>query len=227
MTAPTVLVVAKAPVPGLAKTRIASTVGDDVAADLAAAALLDTLATATAVGWPVVVAMTGDLDRAARADEIRAALEPLTVVPQRGDGLAERLANAHADAGATDGVVQVGMDTPQLLVADYLDAGRMVELGSIVVGPATDGGWWLLGLPDPALAQRLVDVPMSTDQTGAKTVEALGGDVISLRTLPDMDTWDDAVAIAADVPISRLADAVSLHRAARAAAEEDPEESTP
>lgn len=227
MTAPTVLVVAKAPVPGLAKTRIASTVGDDVAADLAAAALLDTLATATAVGWPVVVAMTGDLDRAARADEIRAALEPLTVVPQRGDGLAERLANAHADAGATDGVVQVGMDTPQLLVADYLDAGRMVELGSIVVGPATDGGWWLLGLPDPALAQRLVDVPMSTDQTGAKTVEALGGDVITLRTLPDMDTWDDAVAIAADVPISRLADAVSLHRAARAAAEEDPEESTP
>ena len=227
MTAPTVLVVAKAPVPGLAKTRIASTVGDDVAADLAAAALLDTLATATAVGWPVVVAMTGDLDHAARADEIRAALEPLTVVPQRGDGLAERLANAHADAGATDGVVQVGMDTPQLLVADYLDAGRMVELGSIVVGPATDGGWWLLGLPDPALAQRLVDVPMSTDQTGAKTVEALGGDVITLRTLPDMDTWDDAVAIAADVPISRLADAVSLHRAARAAAEEDPEESTP
>ena len=227
MTAPTVLVVAKAPVPGLAKTRIASTVGDDVAADLAAAALLDTLATATAVGWPVVVAMTGDLDRAARADEIRAALEPLTVVPQRGDGLAERLANAHADAGAPDGVVQVGMDTPQLLVADYLDAGRMVELGSIVVGPATDGGWWLLGLPDPALAQRLVDVPMSTDQTGAKTVEALGGDVITLRTLPDMDTWDDAVAIAADVPISRLADAVSFHRAALAAADEDPEEPTP
>ena len=211
MTAPTLLVVAKAPVPGEAKTRIARTVGDDVAADLAAAALLDTLATATAVGWPVVVAMTGDLSRAARSDEIRAALEPLRVVPQRGDGLGERLANAHVDAsaGSTAGVVQVGMDTPQLLVADYLDAGRTVELGSIVVGPATDGGWWLLGLPDPTLAAALADVEMSTSDTGARTVEALGGDVVTLRTLPDMDTWDDAVAIAGSVPMSRIADAVA------------------
>lgn len=215
MTAPTIVVVAKAPVPGQAKTRIAQTVGDDVAADLAAAALLDTLATASAVGWPVVVAMTGDLSRAARADEISAALEPLRVVPQRGDGLAERLAHAHADAAAPAGTVQVGMDTPQLLVADYLDAGRTVELGSIVVGPATDGGWWLLGLPDPALAEQLVGVEMSTDDTGARTIEALGGDVVSLRTVTDMDTWDDAVAIAADIPISRLADAVGRHLAAQ------------
>jgi glycosyltransferase A (GT-A) superfamily protein (DUF2064 family) len=211
MTAPTLLVVAKAPVPGEAKTRIARTIGDEAAADLAAAALLDTLATATAVGWPVVVAMTGDLSRAARADEIRAALEPLRVVPQRGEGLGERLANAHVDAaaGSTAGVVQVGMDTPQLLVADYLDAGRTVELGSIVVGPATDGGWWLLGLPDPSLAAALQHVEMSTSETGARTVEALGGDVVMLRTLPDMDTWDDALAIAGTIPISRLADAVS------------------
>jgi hypothetical protein len=216
MTAPTLLVVAKAPVPGEAKTRVARTIGDEAAADLAAAALLDTLATATAVGWPVVVAMTGDLSRAARADEIRAALEPLKVIPQRGDGLAERLAHAHADAapGSTAGIVQVGMDTPQLLVADYLDAGRTVELGSIVVGPATDGGWWLLGLPDPSLAAALTDVEMSASDTGARTIEALGGDVVTLRTLRDMDTWDDAVAIAGTAPISLIADAVSRQLAA-------------
>ncbi len=209
MTAPTLLVVAKAPVPGLAKTRIAVTVGDEAAAEVAAAALLDTLATATAVGWPVVVAMTGDLSKAARADEIRAALQPLRVIPQRGDGLDERLANAHADAGAPDGIVQVGMDTPQLLVADYLDAGRTVELGSVVIGPAADGGWWLLGLPDPVLAQQLIGVGMSQDDTGAQTEEALGGDLVRLRTVADMDTWDDAVQIALDIPISHLAQAVS------------------
>lgn len=211
MTAPTVLVVAKAPVPGLAKTRIAATIGDEAAAHVAAAALLDTLTTASAVGWPVVVAMTGDLSQAVRADDIRAALEPLRVIAQRGEGLGERLANAHADAAGAGGVIQVGMDTPQLLVADYLDAGRTVELGSIVIGPAVDGGWWLLGLPDPTQARVLAGVGMSQDDTGARTEEALGGDVIRLRTVNDMDTWDDAVAIARDIPISQLADAVSAY----------------
>lgn len=211
MTAPTVLVVAKAPVPGLAKTRIAATIGDEAAAHVAAAALLDTLTTASAVGWPVVVAMTGDLSQAVRADDIRAALEPLRVIAQRGEGLGQRLANAHTDAAGAGGVIQVGMDTPQLLVADYLDAGRTVELGSIVIGPAVDGGWWLLGLPDPTQAHVLAGVGMSQDDTGARTEEALGGDVIRLRTVNDMDTWDDAVAIARDIPISQLADAVSAY----------------
>ena len=64
MTRPTVLVVAKAPVPGFAKTRIAGDVGDDAAAELAAAALLDTLQASVGSGMRVVVALTGDLDRA-------------------------------------------------------------------------------------------------------------------------------------------------------------------
>ncbi|MCW2839830.1 MAG: glycosyltransferase [Aeromicrobium sp.] len=216
MTAPTVLVVAKAPVRGLAKTRIAATVGDEAAAHVAAAALLDTLATAVAVGWPVVVAMTGDLSKAVRGDEIRAALQPLRVIPQRGDGLGERLAHSHADAGGPGGVVQVGMDTPQLLVSDYLDAGRTVELGSIVLGPAEDGGWWLLGLPDPSRAEVLSQVAMSQDDTATLTEQALGGDVVRLRTVRDMDTWDDAVEIARLIPISQLADAVAAQQTADA-----------
>ncbi len=62
----TLLVVAKAPEPGRAKTRLAATVGDRVAADIAAAALLDTLdAVAAAPAASRVVALTGDLDAAA------------------------------------------------------------------------------------------------------------------------------------------------------------------
>ncbi|MCW2749624.1 MAG: glycosyltransferase [Aeromicrobium sp.] len=216
MKAPTLLVVAKAPVAGLAKTRVASTVGDVAAADLAAASLLDTLDAAIALGWPLVVAMTGDLAKAARSVELTHRLGPARVIPQRGEGLGERLANAHADADAGHGVVQVGMDTPQITVEDLCAAGRMVSDGTRVVGPAEDGGWWLLGLPDPSEAASLTDVPMSRADTGALTETALAGPVEHLRTLRDMDTWEDAVAIADNLPISRLATAVNESRAADA-----------
>jgi glycosyltransferase A (GT-A) superfamily protein (DUF2064 family) len=208
MTVPTLLVVAKAPVAGLAKTRVAKAVGHELAADLAAAALLDTLDAALALGWPLVVAMTGDLTQAARSEEIAGQLDRADVIEQRGDGLGERLANAHADADAGNGVVQVGMDTPQLTVEDLFAAGRLVADGRRVVGPAEDGGWWLLGLADPAEAAALKDVPMSQPDTGALTEAALAGPAEHLRTLRDMDTWDDAVAIARDIPISRLATVV-------------------
>jgi glycosyltransferase A (GT-A) superfamily protein (DUF2064 family) len=213
VSAPTVLVVAKAPVPGLAKTRIATTVGDVPAAALAAAALLDTLTTVAALDWPVVIAMTGDLAEAVRGAEIAERVRPFRVVPQRGATFGERLARAHLDADEGQGVVQVGMDTPQLLVSDYLDAGRMVELGTRVLGPAADGGWWLLGLSDPGEARVLSDVPMSRDDTAVLTEDALGGDVVRLRTVLDMDSWDDAVRIAEDTPMSQLADAVRRARA--------------
>lgn len=204
-TSPTLLIVAKAPVPGLAKTRIAATVGDLAAAELAAAAFLDTLMTASAVGWPVVVAITGDLTAAHRSDEIRDALLGTSVIDQRGIGLGERLAFAHTDADAGHGVVQVGMDTPQLAVDDYLTAGQFVEAGQRVIGPAEDGGWWLLGLPDPSLAVALADVPMSRSETCRMTEVALGGEFVRLRPLRDMDTFGDAVTISHDIPESRLA----------------------
>lgn len=214
------LVVAKAPVPGLAKTRVAVDTGDATAAQLAAAALLDTLHTVIAVAserdWPVVVALTGDLDDAAHADEIRVLLDHdgLTVVPQRGDGLDERLAHAHADAAVAagvSGIVQVGMDTPQLTAEDYVAAAEAVLAGDRVLGPADDGGWWLLGLPDATDASSLVGVPMSTDQTAEHTARALGI-TVRLRTVRDMDSWTDAQHIAGDTPDSRLAAVVAEAR---------------
>lgn len=203
----TLLIVAKAPVPGLAKTRIAATVGAKAAADLAAAALLDTLDVATSCDADVVVALTGDLGTAARGGEIAAALANVSVIDQRGDGLAERLAHAHADAAAHGPVVQVGMDTPQVTTDDFAAADALVRSDGAVIGPAVDGGWWLLGLDDASRAKLLLDVPMSAADTGARTSAALGGDPPRLRELRDMDTWTDVVAIAGQVPDRRIAEA--------------------
>lgn len=201
---PTLLIVAKAPVAGLAKTRIGRARGHDQAAEVAAAALLDTLATAAATGWPVVVALTGTLADAARHDEIATALAGTRVFPQRGDSFGERLANAHLDADAGHGVVQVGMDSPQVTVDDYEKAGDALRRGSTVLGPASDGGWWLLGVQHGSDAAVLPYVAMSRPDTAEQTIAALGGEVDLLRALTDIDTWEDVLAVAADLPGSHL-----------------------
>jgi glycosyltransferase A (GT-A) superfamily protein (DUF2064 family) len=208
MSRPTVLVVAKAPVPGLAKTRIAAEVGTDAAADLAAAALLDTLDTAVGSDMTVVVALTGDLDRAARADELRSVLAGLVVVPQVGTTFGERLAKAHLDADGGDGVVQVGTDSPQLRVDDLTEAADRLTDHASVLGPAEDGGWWLLGVRRGSDASALATVEMSTPTTGQHTREVLPAPIALLRTVRDVDTWGDAQVVAEEIPHSRFAAAV-------------------
>jgi uncharacterized protein len=198
----TVLVVAKAPVAGLAKTRLAARVGDRAAADIAAAALLDSLdAVATAAVQARVVALTGDLDGASASGEIRERLSDFVVIPQRGADFAERLANAHADAAAVTGgrpVLQIGMDTPQV-TADLIERCAKTLLGvPAVLGLAGDGGWWVLGVTEASTAACLQTVPMSRADTGALTLAALrdiGIDVSLVEELADVDTADDIDAV--------------------------------
>jgi glycosyltransferase A (GT-A) superfamily protein (DUF2064 family) len=212
----TLLVVAKAPEPGRAKTRLAATVGDRAAADIAAAAMLDTLdAVAAAPAASRVVALTGDLDAAAAAAQIRQRLESFTVIEQRGDDFADRLANAHTDAATGFPVLQIGMDTPQVTADLLADCARSLLGAPAVLGPAVDGGWWVLGVQDPAMAECLRAVPMSQPDTGELTWKALrynGIDVIAVDRLADFDVADDVAAVReACGPASRFA------RATRAA----------
>jgi uncharacterized protein len=210
-----VLVVAKAPVAGLAKTRLCPPATPRRAAAIAAAALLDTLdAVAGLPSVRPVLAYTGRLADAEAACEIRAALTGWHLVAQRGDGLGERLAYAHADAAAAfpgQPVLQIGMDTPQVR-PDLLGAAlhRLADTDG-VLGMAADGGWWALGLRDPRHATALRDVPMSTTDTGRLTRLALAARGLypaDLPVLSDVDTWDDAVAVAESVPGTRFASAV-------------------
>ncbi len=219
MTMPvTALVVAKAPIPGLAKTRLAATLGDQAAADIAAAALLDTLDAVAATPFAArVVAMTGDLDRASKSQEIRCRLADFTVVDQRGDGFAERLACAHVDTAVVAGerpVLQIGMDTPQV-TPDLLGscADTLIDVPA-VLGMARDGGWWVLGVRSAAMAACLRAVPMSTAETGALTHMALehnGIDVTLVDELHDVDTIEDVdIVRAACMPGSRFAQITRL-----------------
>ncbi|MFE9575838.1 DUF2064 domain-containing protein [Nocardia sp. NPDC006044] len=200
----TLLVIAKAPIAGFAKTRLTPPLTPRDAARVAAAALLDTLdAVLRSEVTHRVVAFTGDLAAAECGDELSAALAQFEVVPQRGDGFGARLANAHADAARFGApVLQIGMDTPQI-GPEVLTAAaiELAEGDRALLGPADDGGWWALGLPTAQPARVLADVPMSTDRTGELTRKALqdcGCRVGSLPQYSDVDTFADALRVAAE-----------------------------
>jgi rSAM/selenodomain-associated transferase 1 len=209
---PVALVVAKAPVPGQAKTRLGAVVGPQRAAELAAAALLDTLeACVEAFGTERChLALAGHLADGARADDLTAATDGWTVHPQRGEGFAERLAHAHTDAAEATGapVVQIGMDTPQVEPRHLLEAAKLLTgPHDAVLGPAYDGGWWLLGVGGPHLLAHLAEVPMSTEETGALTrmaLEKAGATIRDVEVLRDIDEVADADAVAALAPATRF-----------------------
>ncbi|HZG99055.1 MAG TPA: DUF2064 domain-containing protein [Nocardioidaceae bacterium] len=212
-----VLVVAKAPVPGLAKTRLAAHIGARAAAEVAAAAMLDLLATLRDDRRRVLVALAGELSQSVRQAELREALADCTVFGQFVGSFAERLVHAHRRAHelVAGPLLQVGMDTPQLDVALLHSAEEGLATHRAVLGPAVDGGWWALGLHSASPATALLRVGMSTATTGADTeasllATGLVGDVVGrLDCLRDVDEWADAVEVAATVPGSLFAAVVA------------------
>jgi len=192
------LVIAKDPQPGRAKTRLCPPCTPDQAAQLAAAALNDTLdVVARAPAARCVLVLDGNPSRWRRPG--------LEIVPQRAGGLADRLAGAFADVGGP--ALLVGMDTPQLTVGLLLDGLGALGDHDAVLGPAVDGGYWSVGLREPH-PEAFAGVPMSTDETRAhqrRRFDALGLRTYYQPELRDVDTIDDAHAVASLAPGSRFA----------------------
>lgn len=206
------LVLAKAPVPGQAKTRLGRQVGMAVAAELAAAALLDTLAAcAEAFGRERChLSLAGDLVDAVRGTEIREALRGWTVRSQRGTTFAERIANAHLETSPAHAgvVVQVGMDTPHATAQQLRAVAAKASTYDAVLGPAQDGGWWVLAQRDAGAARALLGVPMSTADTHVRTRDAIVASGLSVgeaALMRDVDDADDAAAVATLAPATRFA----------------------
>lgn len=197
----TVIVIAKAPVPGRVKTRLCPPCSPAEAAQIAEAALADTLEAVEGSG----------AERRVLAIEGRFEREGWELVPQRGNGLEERLAHAFEDAGTPS--VLIGMDTPQVSAVDIdhaLGHLRKPEV-DVVIGATLDGGYWIVGL-----ARRtnglFDDIPMSTSSTFAaqwRRIEEMGLRSVLLPPLQDVDTFDDALQVAEKIPASRFTRAVS------------------
>jgi uncharacterized protein len=200
----TLIVLAKSPRPGRVKTRLCPPCTPEQAASLAAAALTDTLETVSSLRVRrrvlVLDGPTGPW------------LPPtFTVVPQVTGDLSRRLGAAFAVADGP--ALLVGMDTPQISVTALGDALRTLAAPDVdaVLGLASDGGWWGLGLVQPC-AGIFDGVPMSTCRTGAMQLDRLRQLRLRTQLLPelrDVDHFTDARAVADALPGSRFAAAVA------------------
>lgn len=200
---PAVAVMAKLPGLEPAKSRLHPAVPHEMAALLARCFLLDRLdGVASLAGITPVFAFSPPW-----AGAQAAALAPpsFRLMPQRGADLGERMSGALDDllAAGHTGALVVGTDSPTLPMA-YVAEGAQVLAGGaadVVVGPAEDGGYYLIGVrrAQPALFS---GIPWSTGGVMTGTVaraRALGIRVHLLPTWFDVDTGSDLRRLRADL----------------------------
>jgi glycosyltransferase A (GT-A) superfamily protein (DUF2064 family) len=184
MTRPVLIVFAREPGIGVGKSRLARDVGRVEAWRLYRAFSARLLRGLKDPRWRLVVRLTPDRGR----------LNGQTIEPQGRGDLGSRLERA-LRAHARGPVAVIGTDAPDVTPARVAGAFRQARASGAAIGPAEDGGFWILAL-SPARARRITlsDVRWSSAEAFADTVRALGGEAAVLETLIDVD---DAAALKA------------------------------
>lgn len=211
MTRASIAVMARPLVPGAVKTRLARALGDEGALAVYTRLLCGTLAAAEQVpAVTLVLAEAPAADGSAAPAAAVTAADPLagrdvrwSRLRQRGAGLGERLSNVFSDlfAAGAPVVAIAGSDSPAL-PAEYLErALAELQAGGVVLGPAADGGYYLVGTTretwaahGAALSATLAASPMSSARLLDHTLRALrdaGIDVAQLPLWVDVDEPPD------------------------------------
>jgi rSAM/selenodomain-associated transferase 1 len=188
-----IVIFAKAPIPGFCKTRLIGALGEEGAAALAAKMLCRT----------VEIAMRADMgpvELCVAPEPEHPSLRALDLVSEvawsrqaEGD-LGARMASAVLRTLARDeNVLCIGTDCLELEVKHLQEAARALRQNPVVIAPALDGGYVLLGLSqfDASIFQ---DMVWSTDRVFQETmhrVERLGWHVTQMETLRDIDEPGD------------------------------------
>lgn len=198
MSAPSLYIAAKPPVPGLVKTRLARVIGAESATALYAAFLVDLAATVRGLeipaGWFIPP----------QPAWVPPGLGPCQLATrwQRGSNWGERQANLFADCmrDSPGAVLLVASDSPQLAGADVDAALRALEEHDVVVGPVLDGGYYLVGMREAH--DLLGRIEMTTERVAAEllaSARALGLSAVALPAIFDVDLVADLDLLAAAV----------------------------
>lgn len=184
------------PVPGQTKTRLIPALGPVGAAELHRELFEHTLATCELFCAPSGTPMEIHYDGATKGHLVRWLGNSRACVPQTSGDLGQRMFHSFVDAFAQGSrrVVLLGTDIPGLGETHLAEAFQALADHDVVLGPSTDGGYWLIGLAKPAPV--FSPVHWGTREVLSQTIELAkrqGLRVYRLPPLSDIDTPEDII----------------------------------
>lgn len=186
MTTPLISIFCRWPTPGEAKTRLIPGFGPEGAAAIYTKLLAHTVEVAKASGITFELRVSG-----APPEQFREAFGGDLKVVDQGDGdLTDKLSRVPAPA------IVIGSDCPGLTPAVLIAARDTLQTDPMVIGPASDGGYYLLGYNDPA-DFAFTDMEWSTDSVFAETLKRFVAQGIRPAVLPELSDVDTATDLEA------------------------------
>ena len=190
---PRLVIFAKAPLLGRAKTRLAADIGIVHAKRIYRSMTSRILRSVTDPRWDTVLAVTPS-NMLGRVPDWHGAAQ----IPQAEGSLSPRLAKVFAEHKGP--LVVIGTDSPQVTRRDIARAFKALKTQAAVFGPADDGGFWLMGMNAPVSDAVFDNVRWSSAQTLSDIESRLDGSVAHLQTLMDVDTLSALKQLRVDFP---------------------------
>lgn len=196
----TLVIMAKAPKPGVVKTRLAQSLPLEAVVELYRCLLDDTMALARSLGDVDVAIMCPSPDV---QDLSRAMGDSIPVMAQSGDGLAAGLTSvfAHFAAAGRRRIIAFNSDSPHLPASILKSAFQALGESDVVVGPTHDGGYYLVGATASHPGLFAGDGLGTTNAYDALLgrVRALGLSVSLTDPFYDIDVADDLSRLAGEL----------------------------
>ena len=190
-----IAVMAKAPRVGQAKTRLAAALSSEGAAALSASFIRDAVGNIAAAAKEAAIdGYVAYLPRDAESEFRQLVTDDVSLLPSRRAGLAASLYDAASDllAAGYGSVCLVNSDSPTLPTSVLVEAARMLAAPGdrVVLGPAEDGGYYLIGLKR-AHARLFEEIAWSTPTVFAQTIDRARELSLEPKVLPSWYDVDD------------------------------------
>ncbi len=193
-----ILLFIKAPVRGQVKSRLAAVIGDETALELYKNFILDIIDSVKKTGYPFRACYYPP-DAGAEVSSWLAG--QYHIMPQQGGDLGERMENAfiRCFSEGFERAILIGSDLPDLTPAVLQEAMASLAENDVVIGPASDGGYYLIGFHKHTLMPRMFQgIPWSTETVFQETMAILQNSALSVHQAPkwnDVDTLEDLRAL--------------------------------